>query len=158
MCNKTYQQIYVECKLSVRRTLKTSLNDGIRNLYKLTSTKNGNSDSILENINSTEKRIIKNRSCALLSTQSKESTWNVFLNLKEKCSIISFLVNLIPPNHLLQWQKMTSSLLRYLTIFKNFPRQYSLQSIKRNQPSKMETKWELELLFVWPKRNWNLSF
>ena len=110
MCNKTYQQIYVECKLSVCRTLKTSLNDGIRNLYKLTSTKNGNSDSILENINSTEKRIIKNRSCALLSTQSKESTWNVFLNLKEKCGIISFLVNLIPRNHLLQWQKMTSSL------------------------------------------------
>ena len=110
MSNKTYQQIYVECKLSVRRTLKTSLNDGIRNLYKLTSTKNGNSDSILENINSTEKRIIKNRSCALLSTQSKESTWNVFLNLKEKCGIISFLVNLIPRNHLLQWQKMNSSL------------------------------------------------
>ena len=110
MSNKTYQQIYVECKLSVRRTLKTSLNDGIRNLYKLTSTKNGNSDSILESINSTEKRIIKNRSCALLSTQSKESTWNVFLNLKEKCGIISFLVNLIPRNHLLQWQKMTSSL------------------------------------------------
>ena len=132
---QTCQQIYVERKPAIRRTLKTSLNKDIRNLYKLTSTKTANFNSILENINSTEKRIIKNRSCALLSTQSKESTWNAFLNLKEKCGIISFLVNLTPPIHLLQWQKMTSP-----NNIQNFPRQYSLQSIKRNQPSKMETK------------------
>ena len=97
---ETCQQIYVTCKFSVRRTLKTSLNKDIRNLYKLTSTKNVNSDSILEKINSTKKQIIKKRSCALLSTQRKESTWNGFLNLKEQCCIISFLVNLTPPTHL----------------------------------------------------------
>ena len=61
---KSCQQIYVECRLGVCRTLKTSLNENVRNLYKLISTKNVNSDSILEKINSTEKRIIKNRSCA----------------------------------------------------------------------------------------------
>ena len=48
----------------------------------LISPKNVNSDSISEKINSTEKHIVKNQSCALLSTQSKESTWNGFLNLK----------------------------------------------------------------------------
>ena len=105
-----YQQIYVECKLGVCRTLKTSLNEEIRNLYKLTSTKNVNSVSILEKINSTEKRTIKNRSCALLPSQSKESTWNGFLSLKGQSGIISFLVNLSPPTHLIQWQKMTYSL------------------------------------------------
>ena len=105
---KTGQQIYVECKLGVLRTLKTSFNEDIRNLYKLTSNKSVNSDSILEKINSAEKRIIKKRSFPLLSTQSKESTWNGFLSLKEQSVIISFLVNLIPPTHLARWQKMTS--------------------------------------------------
>ena len=93
---KTHQKIYVECKFGVRRTLKTSLNEDISNLYKLTSKKNLNSDSILEKINSAEKRTIKNQSCTLLSSQSKESTWNGFLNLKEQCGIISFLLSLIP--------------------------------------------------------------
>ena len=122
---KTCQQIYVECKLGVRRALKTSLNEDIRNLYKLTSAKNVNSDSILEKINSTEKRTIKNRSCDLLSTQSKESTWNSFLNLKEQCGIISFLANLIPPSHLVQWQKMTSSLPNNI---QNLARRYFIHS------------------------------
>ena len=65
----TFQQIYVEYKLGVRRTLETSLNEDIRNLYKLRSTKNVNSNSTLEKINSTKKHIVKNRSCPLLSTQ-----------------------------------------------------------------------------------------
>ena len=123
---KTCQQIYVECKLGVCRILKTSLNEDIRNLYKLTSTKNVNSDSILEKINSTEKRTIKNQSYALLSSQSKESTWTSFLNFKEQCGIISFLVNLIPPTHLVQWQKMTSLLPKNIH---NFARQYHIYSL-----------------------------
>ena len=102
---KTCQEIYVEYKFGVRKTLKTSLNEDIRNLYKLTSTKNVNSDSILEKINSTENLTIHNRPCTLLSSQSKESTWNGFLDLKEQCGIISFFVNLIPLIHLVQWQK-----------------------------------------------------
>ena len=94
---KTSQQIYIECKLGVRRILKTSLNEEIRNLYKITSMKTVNSDSILEKISSTEKRIVRNRSSALLSSQSKGSTWKGFLNLKEQCGIISFLVNFLSP-------------------------------------------------------------
>ena len=89
--------------LIVRRTLKTFLNEGIRNLYKLTSTNIANCDSILQKINSTQKHIVKNQSFALLPTQSKESAWNGFHNLKEHCGIISFLVILIPPTHLVQW-------------------------------------------------------
>ena len=106
---QTCQQIYVERKPAIRRTLKTLIKD-IRNLYKLTSIKIVNFNSILENISSTEKRIIKNQSCALLSTQSKQTTLNGFLNLKKQCGIISFLLNLTPPTRLVQWQKMTSSL------------------------------------------------
>ena len=43
---------------NIRRTLKTSSSEDIRNLCKLTRTKNVNSDSIIEKINSTEKRKI----------------------------------------------------------------------------------------------------
>ena len=72
---KTYQQIYVKCKLGVAWTLKISLNEDIGNLYKLTSTMSVNSDSVLEKINSTEKCIAKNRSDALLSTQRVYLEW-----------------------------------------------------------------------------------
>ena len=59
-------------------------------------------------MNSTEKRAIKNQSRDLLSSESKASTWNGFLNLKEQCGIISCLVNLDSHAHLVQSQKMTS--------------------------------------------------
>ena len=135
---KTSQEIYVKCKLGVRRTLKTSLNENIRNLYKLASKKNVNSDSILEKINSTEKRTIKNRSCALLSSQSKGSTWNGFLNLKEQCGIISFLVNLIPPTHLVRWQKITSLLSNNIQNIARWSVIYSLSSATNLQ------RWKLK--------------
>ena len=80
---------------------------------------NLNPDGTLEKINSTEKRIIKNRSCALLSTHSKDNTQNCFVNMKEQCHIISFFVNLIPPTHLVQSQKMTSALPDYIQSFAN---------------------------------------
>ena len=132
------QKIYIECKLGVRRTLKTLLNEEIRNLYKITSKKTVNSDSILEKINSTEKRIVKNRSLALLSTQSKKSTWSGFLNLKEQCGIISFLVNLLSPTQLVQWQKMTSSL---PTNIQNFARRYFIYSLSNT--SNLQ-RWKLK--------------
>ena len=134
---KPCQKIYVECKLGVRKSLKTSLKEDIRNPYKVISTKNVNSGSILENINSTEKHIIKNRSCALLSTQSNKSTWNSFLSLKEQCGI-SFLVNLIPPTHLDQWQKMTSLLPSNI---QNFARRYLIYRLLN--VSKLQ-RWKLK--------------
>ena len=45
---KTDQQIQVQCKLIVRRVLKTLRNEEIRALYNLTSSKNVKSDFILE--------------------------------------------------------------------------------------------------------------
>ena len=139
---KTCQHIYVDCKLKIRRTLETSLNQDIRNLYKLTSNKNVNSDSILKKINFTEKRIIKIRSCALLSIQSQKSTWNGFLNLKEQCGIISFLMNLIPPTHLVQWQKMTSSLPNNI---QNFARWYLFYSLSNGTNLQ---RWKLKKNFL----------
>ena len=120
---KTYQHIHVDCKLKIRRTLKTSLNQDIRNLYKLASTKNVNSDSILKKINFTEERIIKIRSCALLSIQSQTSTWNGFLNL-------------------VQWQKMTSLLPNNI---QNFARWYLIYSLSNGTNLQ---RWKLKKNFV----------
>ena len=96
------------------------------------------SDSILEKINFTQKHIVKNRSCALLSTQSKESTWNGFLNLKEKWSIISLHINLIPPTHLVQWQKMTSSSTKNIQKFARWCLIYSLSKATNFQTWKLK--------------------
>ena len=104
----------------------------------LISPKNVNFDSISEKINSTEKNIVKNQSCALLSTQSKESTWNGFLNLKQQCNITSFFVNLIPLSHLAQWQKVTSSLPNNIH---NFARWYFIYSLSKATKSQ---RWKLK--------------
>ena len=44
------KKLYSECKLSVRRILKTSPNLEARKLYETTSTKHFNSDSIINKI------------------------------------------------------------------------------------------------------------
>ena len=55
-----------------------------------------------------------------------ETIWNEFLDLKEQCGIIKFLVNLIPTNQLAQWQKDTLSLPKNTV---NFARRYLIYSL-----------------------------
>ena len=95
---KTAQQIQGQCKLSVPRILKTSRNEEIRTLYKLTSGKNVKSDLILEYTRVPENRQIKQHSTKALSKQSNESTWNGFLNLNEQSGIIRSLAEQFPAN------------------------------------------------------------
>ena len=55
-----------------------------------------------------------------------ETIWNEFLDLKEQCGIIKFLVNLIPTNQPVQWQKDTLSLPKNTV---NFARRYLIYSL-----------------------------
>ena len=64
---KTAQNIHAQCKFSVRRILKTSQNEEVRTLYNLTSSKNVNSDFILNSIGVPEIRQIKQNSTKALS-------------------------------------------------------------------------------------------
>ena len=56
---KAAQQIEAKCELSVRRILKTSRNEEIRNLYNLTSSKNVKSDFTLKSARVPENRQMK---------------------------------------------------------------------------------------------------
>ena len=98
---KTAQQIQAQCKLIVRRILKTSRNEEIRILYNLTSSKNVKSDFILESTGVPENRQIKQHSTKALSKQSSESTRNGFLNINKQAGIIRSLVKQFPANSLI---------------------------------------------------------
>ena len=50
-----------------------------------------------------EKHLFRNKTKSVLSKTTKETIWNEFLNLKERCDVIKFLVNSILMNQLVQW-------------------------------------------------------
>ena len=53
---KTSKQIYVECKVSVRQTLKLSRNEEVRTLFQRTYNKNVNTDCLINFIDIAEKQ------------------------------------------------------------------------------------------------------
>ena len=63
---------------------------------------------------------------SVLSKRTQGTIWNEVLDLKEQCGIIKFLVNLIPTKKLVQWQKVTSSLLNKII---NFERRYHIYNL-----------------------------
>ena len=93
---KTLKQIYVECKVSVRQTIKLSRNEEFRTLYQLSNNKNVNTDCLINSIDITEKVLFRDKTKSVLSETMKKTLWNEFLDSKEQCGIIKFLVNLIP--------------------------------------------------------------
>ena len=122
---KTLKQIYFECKVSVLQTLKLSCNKEVRTLYQLTNNKNVNTNCLINSIDIAEKHL-RNKMKSVLSKATKETIWNEFLDSKEQCSIIKFLVNTIPTNHLVQRQKVMSSLPNNTV---NFAQHYIIYSL-----------------------------
>ena len=74
----------------------------------------------------TEKHLFRNKMKSALSKRTQGTIWNEVLDLKEQCGIIKFLVNMIPTKKLVQWQKVTSSLLNK---FVNFARRYLIYNL-----------------------------
>ena len=125
---KTAQQIQTQCKLSVRRILKTSRYQEIRTLYNYTSSKNLKSDFILESTRVPENCQVKQRSTKALSKQSNKSTWNGFFNLNKQSGIIRSLVEQFPANSLINWQNVTSKLPDNIIKFSRLYLAYSLSN------------------------------
>ena len=123
---KALRQINFECKVSVQQTLKLSRNEEVRTLFQLTNNKNVNTDCLINLIDTAEKYLFRNKTKSVLSKTTKETIQKKFLDLKEQCGIIKFLVNLIPTNQLEQWEKMTSSLPNSIV---NFARRYLIYSL-----------------------------
>ena len=123
---KTLKHICVEYKVGVRQTVKLSRNEKVRTLYQLTNKKNVNTDCLINSIDIAEIHLFRNNPKSVPSKAIKETIWNKFLDLKEQCGIIKFLVNTIPTNQLAQWQKVTSSLPNNIA---NFIRRYLIYSL-----------------------------
>ena len=70
---KTSKQIYVECKVSVRQTLKLSRNEKVWTLYQLTNNKNLNTDFLINSIDIPEKHLFRNKTKSVLSKTTKET-------------------------------------------------------------------------------------
>ena len=81
---KTLNQVYIECKVRVRETVRPSRNKEVGNLYQLTSNKTVNTNCLLL-ISATEKYLFKNKATSVLSVQTNESIWNEFVDLMEQC-------------------------------------------------------------------------
>ena len=70
---KTAQGMHAQCKLSVRRILRTSRNQETRNLYKLTNNKNVKCDYMAEFTTAATKQQVKKISSRTLSKQTNRS-------------------------------------------------------------------------------------
>ena len=84
------KKLYNECKLSVRRILKTSPNLKARKLYEITSNKHVNSDSIINKIVTVdpEKYKVKKNCCKIFNKNYNEKIWYDFMQLNEQSNII----------------------------------------------------------------------
>ena len=106
---KSAKDIYEACKLTVRRILKESKNDEIKQLWKLTSVKHIKEDKLLQNAN-VNPQLLKRTIERENTTKRTENTWNKFMGLHEQNIIISFMLNICQVQHINKWQKMTTNL------------------------------------------------
>ena len=58
---KNLKKVYVECKVSVSQTLKLSRNEEVRTLYQLTNNNNVNTGCLINSMDMTEKRVVRNK-------------------------------------------------------------------------------------------------
>ena len=102
--------IYLQCKLSVRRILKTSKNSDIQHLYSVTSSKNINTDEIIEKVSSNVANgyELKTGTNKLLKQQNTNDIWANFITLKEQSIIINYLTEACNKKILHFWQEMVS--------------------------------------------------
>ena len=91
---KTAKLIYNECKITLRRVLKCSINEEARKLYEITTMKNVNSDSIVNKAFSQDlpNNKIKAKCKSILNKAITESVWDNFMGLKEQCILIKQII------------------------------------------------------------------
>ena len=82
--------IYNQCKITVRRILRTSVNPDIHQLYTITSPQNIVVDDIIERAATgiTKQYQLKNATKKILEKENLAQIWSNFVDLKEQCSII----------------------------------------------------------------------
>ena len=111
--------IYLQCKLSIRRILKSSKNSDIQHLYAVTSSKFIKSDELIEKVspNATKTYELIYETNKLLKVQNKQEVWAHFTELKEQSVIVKHLVEVCHKKSLDLWQEIVSKLPRNITCF-----------------------------------------
>ena len=94
---RTAKQIYNECKITVRRILRCSVNEEARKLYELTTIKNVNSDSVVNKAVSKDlpNHKVKKKCKCIFTKEKAESIWNDFMGLKKQCVIIKYIADYV---------------------------------------------------------------
>ena len=111
--------IYLQCKLSIRRILKSSKNSDIQHLYAVTSSKFIKSDELIKKVspNATKTYELIYETNKLLKVQNKQEVWAHFTELKEQSVIVKHLVEVCHKKILDLWQEIVSKLPRNITCF-----------------------------------------
>ena len=119
------KQVYNNCKLSVPRILKISINPDPRKLFNLTMNRNAKINDV---VTSAEKNWSSNKFKKVRDTtlkkKERDTIWGKFLRLNEQCKIISFIVDEALVSDITNWKKVTDKLpantfrfcLRYLVL------------------------------------------
>ena len=117
-----------ECKLSVRRILKTSPNLKARKLYEVTSNKHVNSDSIINKIVTVdpEKYKVKKNYRKIFNKNNNEKIWDDFIQLKEQSNIIQSITIRCNSKEISRWHRLVKNLPVNLH---NFCRKYLVSSL-----------------------------
>ena len=122
------RKLYKECKLSVRKILKTSPNLEARKLYEITSTKHVNSVSIINQIVSTEpeKYKVRKNCYKIFNKNNHEKRWDGFMPLKKQSNIIQSITIHSSSKEISRWRRLVKS---FPINLHNFCRKYLVSSL-----------------------------
>ena len=83
--------IYNQCRVTVRRILKTSVNPEIQQLYTKTSSQNIVTDDIIERAAAgiSKQHELKNAAKKIVEKENFAKIWSNFVEMKEQCVIIT---------------------------------------------------------------------
>ena len=109
--------IATRCKLTVRRTLKSSRNNYINRLYSITSGKNVQIDEIVEEAVQSKPKNLKSSCDKRLAVKREESVWDRFMKLEKENCVIKALEHEVSKYRIKDWQLVSSSLPKNIFAF-----------------------------------------
>ena len=123
------KQVCNNCKLSMRRILKTSINPGACKPFNLTMNKNAKIDDVAISAGNLPIFRFKNVCDNTLKKENWDAIWEKFMGLNEQCKISSFINDEAFVSDITNWKKVTNKLLA--KIFR-FCRRYLVFSLANN--------------------------
>ena len=96
--------IYNSCQITTRRLLKTSSDPNIRN--QVTTVQ----DNIIKSAGEGQNHLIKRKCNKIQKHNLDETTWKEFSSLNKQSIIIKYLVEYLPVQRIVSWQKVVDKM------------------------------------------------